>query len=398
MTSQLSARLFDPVDPDFLADPYPLYARLREIEAPVVRGGPAQWIAARYDPVAALLKDPRMRNDFPPQVQQMKLGEGDACDFVVRSALHQEAADHALLRRFLGRVVYARPMESLRGRIAELVDELLAPALARGELEVVGELALPLPLAVACELVGIPAGDRAQVQQWGLDVVQAFTVELPADRRPSVNAAVRRLREYFADVPAGELAAPLAAALRELDGAGRIDRDVLVDNVVFLFVSGFTTTVHLIASGCAALLDHPDQWARLRRDRSLVPGAVEECLRHDAPIQHVTRIVGERLEVDGVTLRPGRLVHLLLGAANRDERRFPDPARFDVGRDPNPHLSFSAGHHLCLGAGLGRLEAAVVLDRLLARCVAFEPAGPAVRRPMQVFRSYERIPVRMRVG
>jgi cytochrome P450 len=324
----------------------------------------------------------------------MKLGEGDACEFVVRSALHQEESNHALLRRFLGRVVHATPADELRRRIGGLVDEILDPALERGHIEIMNEVALPLPLAVACELVNIPAEDRSLVQEWGLEVVKAFTVVLPEGERPSVNESVRRLRDYFSDrVRGASLAPQLTAALAELNGGDVVDRDVLIDNVVFLFVSGFTTTVHLISSGCAALLTHPDQLARLRRDPSLVASAVDEFLRYDAPIQHVSRVVGQRIDIDGVTLRPGRLVHLMLGGANHDEAQFPDPTRLDIGRDPNPHVSFGAGAHTCLGASLGRLECSVVLERLLARCARIEPTEAPRRRPMQVFRSYDYIPV-----
>lgn len=392
MTDQLALR-FDGIDPEFLADPYPFYVRVRAEPAPVVRLDAMQFIAARYEPVATLLKDPRLRNDFPPAVQRMKLGDGDASEFVVRSALHQEERPHAALRRFLGRMVHATPVPVLRARIGELVDEMLAPALERGRLEVMSEIALPLPLAVACELVAIPAEDRPLLERLGLQVVKAFTVQLPGDERPAVDASVIRLREYFADrVRSSSLAPHLTAALAELDSGDGIDRDVLIDNLVFLFVSGFTTTVHLISSGCAALLAHPDQLARLRAEPSLAPGAVEEFLRYDAPIQHVSRIVGERIDLDGVTLRPGRLVHLMLGGANHDPARFTDPARLDIGRNPNPHVSFGGGAHSCLGASLGRLEAVVVLERLLARCATIEPVRAPRRRPMQVFRSYDDIP------
>lgn len=392
MTSNLAPLVFDAVGDEFMADPYPFYARVRAEPAPLVRLDATQWIAARYSPVAALLRDPRLRNDFPEAVQQMKLGDGASCQFVVRSALHQEQAPHAMLRRFLGRVVHAMPVEVLRARIGELVDDMVAPALERGHIEIMNDLALPLPLAVACELVGLPAEDRPLVRQWGLDAVKAFTVVLPPEQRPTVDDAIVQLRAYFADrLRAGVLAPQLSAALADIEQGERIDPDVLVDNVVFLFVSGFTTTVHLIAGGWAALLSHPDQLARLRADRSLVPAAVEEMLRYDAPIQHVSRIVGERLEIDGVTLRPGRLVHLMLGGANHDPAQFPEPATFDVGRSPNPHLSFSAGPHTCLGGSLGRLEAIVAIERMLERCGTIE-AQPPRRRPMQVFRSFDRVP------
>ena len=390
---------FDPLDPGFLEDPYPTYERLRAA-GPLVRGGPGQWVVARHAEVSALLRERRLSHDFPDLYQQLALGEGPAFAFIKRTVLNREGSTHALLRRMLRRTLGAAPAETLRLRIGELADRLLAPALEAGRIDAVADLALPLPVAVACELIGVPAGDRAQVQAWATELAKAFTVVLPEPERPAVDRAADELHEYMARLLAAPTRPPqleaLAAAAR--DGVTQVGGDDIVDNVIFLFLAGFTTTVHLVSTGCAALLRHPDQLARLRRDRSLVPCAVEEFLRYDAPIQIAARFVTEAFPFAGRTLRPGRVVHLLLGAANHDERRFAGPGRLDVGRTPNPHVSFGGGVHLCLGGSLGRLEAAVVVERLLDRCVVFEPAGAFVRRPVQVFRAYASIPARVRAA
>jgi cytochrome P450 len=390
---------FDPRDGAFLADPYPVYRQLREA-GPISRGGPGQWVVARHAEVAALLREPRLSHEFPEQYQQLALGNGPACGFVQQIVLYREGPSHQVLRRLLRRALNVTPVDRLRARIEELVRGLLDAALERGRLDAMADLAFPLPVAVACELVGIPAEERDLVRDLATVLSRAFTVVLAEDERPAVDRAATALRACVADL----LDRPgrpqpldvLTSGLDDEAGGVRIGRDDVVDNVIFLLLGGFTTTVHLIAAGCAALLRHPDQQARLRADPSLVPLAVEEFLRYDAPIQHVGRIATEAFELGGRTIRPGRIVHLLLASANRDERRFTDPDRLDIGRHPNPHLSFGGGAHLCLGATLGRLEAAVVFEQLLQRCAAFEPAGEAVRTPTQVFRTYASIPAAVR--
>jgi cytochrome P450 len=182
------------------------------------------------------------------------------------------------------------------------------------------------------------------------------------------------------------------------DGGDRLSEEEVVDNVVFLFFAGFETTTSMIATGCAALLDHPDELARLREDRSLVSSAVEEFLRWDAPIQSRLRLVLDPIEVHGRTIRPGRALLLLLGSANHDERVFPDAGRLDVGRTPNPHVSFGGGFHHCLGAALARAEGVVVFERLLARFGRLEPGGQAARETESPFRTFSRIPIAVRAA
>jgi len=260
------------------------------------------------------------------------------------------------------------------------------------------DLAFPVPLAAACELIGVPEADRTMVGGWGTELIKAFAVALPEPDRPLVDTAITELRGYFRaslrEPVRGKLAR-VAGAVGAGAGSGPLRRDELVDNIIFLLVSGFTTTVHMIATVCALLLEHPGTVAEIRRDRSLLPGAVEELLRYDAPLQHISRLAAETVDVEGQKIRPGRVVHLLLGSANHDDRQFAEPGRLDIRRAPNPHVSFGTGLHACLGAGLGRLEVAVLLGQLLDRCRLLEPGGTAVRRPTQVFRTYSRIPVQV---
>lgn len=388
--------VFDPLDPAFLDDPYPVYARLRAA-GPLVRDGVTQWVVARYEQVAALLRDPRLHSQWPEPFQQLRVGGGAARDFLLRVVLHREGPDHALLRRLLNAVMHATSGAEIRDCAARTTDAALDRALAVGRLEIMADLAFPVPIAVACTMLGVPDGDRSLVARWGLDIIKAFTVVLPPDDRHAVDASVTELRGYLVALlrdPGGGKLADIMAAMRSGEGAGR-PTDELLDNLIFLLVSGFTTTVHAVATLGAVLLRHPDVYADLRANPHLVRSAIEEFLRYDAPIQHISRFAVEPVPVDGQVIRPGRVVHLLLGSANRDDRQFPAADQIDIRRDPNPHVSFGAGVHACLGAGLGRLEAGVVLGRLLDRCPTLVSAGPLVRRPVQVFRTYATLPARV---
>jgi len=392
------ASIFDPLDPDFLADPYPVYSRLREA-GPIVRDGATQWVAARYEAVSLLLNSPALHSEWPESFQQMRIGDGAARDFLLRVILHREGANHALLRQLLNGTMHVTSGAALRAGIARVADEQLDRALENGQLEIMADLALPVPVAVACEMIGIPAADRSLVEAWGLQVIKAFTVILPEAERPSVDDAITQLRDYLRDQyrkpDRNETLTAVFGTLAD-DGPGqRFSVEELVDNLIFLLVSGFTTTVHALSAVSGGLLTHPHVFGELRADRSLVTGAIEEFLRYDAPIQHVSRFAAAPVAVGGTTIRQGRVVHLLLGSANRDERQFAEPDRLDIRRSPNPHLSFGAGIHMCLGAGLGRLETRVVLERLLERCAFVEPGGDLVRRPIQVFRTWERLPARV---
>lgn len=188
--------LFDPLDPAFLDDPYPVYERLRAA-GPVVRDGPAQWVAARHEQVAAMLRDPRLRTEWPEPFQRMRMGEGEAKDFLLRVLLHREGDNHDRLRTLLNATMHATSGAQLRACITRVTDEQLDRVLDTGRLDIMADLALPVPVAVACEMIGIPAVDRRLIEEWGIEIIKAFTVILPEPDRPQVNSAIQHLRDYL---------------------------------------------------------------------------------------------------------------------------------------------------------------------------------------------------------
>jgi cytochrome P450 len=281
-----------------------------------------------------------------------------------------------------------------------LVDDLLTVALERGEIDAVADLALPFPMMVICELLGVPPQERAEMWPHAADLVRAFSdVAFLSDKDVSEAVdALRWLRAYLRELlerrPDGDgLLARMAAT--EHDGQ-RLTAAEIVDNAITVFYAGFETSMGMVSNGIVTLLNNPGELARLRAQPGLVPSAVEEMLRYEAPIQVTMRSPTEAMDVAGQVIRPGRVLFLLIGSANRDEATFAGPDRFDVGRTPNPHLSFGAGVYHCLGAALARAEGVAVFDRLLARVAHFELAGEPVRRPRFNFRTYDRVPLRLR--
>ncbi|WP_199434055.1 cytochrome P450 [Qaidamihabitans albus] len=390
---------FDSHDPAVLDDPYAVYARLREY-GPVCRGGTGQWVLTRHEDVAAFLADPRLSSEYPPEYHRLSVGDGPAVSFFSRILLDRDPPAHTRLRKAMHRAFRPAAVRALTDRIGALVDDFLVPALDRGSLDVVEELAFPLPVSVVCELIGIPAADRALIRPHAVDLARGFGLVVADDDRAATHVAVTWLREYVGALAADRRRSPgddVLSHLLEPDADGiRLDLDEVVDNVVFLFFAGFETTMNLLANGVAALLDTPDELRRLRADPALVPSAVEEFLRFDAPIQAAARLVREPMTVHGHAIRSGRLLVLLLGSANRDERAFADPDRLDVARRPNPHVSFGGGAHLCLGAALARMEGRIAFDRLARRFRDIEPAGERQRRHSTSFRSLSRLPVTVR--
>jgi cytochrome P450 len=396
-TSQ--APRFEALGATVLDDPYPTYATFRDAGA-LIRGGPAQWVVTRYAEVAALLRDPRLGEEFPEAYNRAAKGEGPIASFFRRIIVNRDPPYHTELRRLMAAAFTPRLIVELGPRIAALADELLAPALESGHLDVVPDFAYPLPVRVACELIGVDRGDWDRIKPWVNDLARAFTGFVGAADRGTADAALERLRDYMAGLyerrlakPAADLVSGMAAALA---GGHAITRDEVLDNLVFLLFAAYETTVQLIATGAVALLSRPRDLERLRADPALLPGAVEEFLRYDSPVHSVVRLVREPIEVAGRTIRAGRVVHLFLASANHDERQFERPEELDITRSPNPHVSFGGGMHYCMGSALARLQAVVAFERILRRFAVFEPAGDPVQRNNRVFRAYASIPVAVR--
>lgn len=379
-----------------LPDPYPTYARLRAGGA-LCRGGPAVWFVTRHAAVSALLRDPRLGTEMPDELRGLSFGDGATATFLSRVLGRRDPPDHTRLRKLMTHTFAPARIRSLGNRIGGMVDGLLDRAGVPGTFDATIDIAFPLPLMVICELIGIPPADNHLVRPRADLLARAFGGALTPDERSVADEAVDWMRGYINAMLRERQPSENSDVLSELlaaagDPAGITTLDEIVDNVIFLFFAGFETTMNLISSAIAALAADPVAYARLRADRSLIPTAVDEFLRFDAPFQMALRTTREPIEVDGHRISHGRVIIMLLGSANRDGDVFADPDRLDLARSPNPHVSFGGGIHHCFGAALAKLEAQIALDRLLDRCATLELVGETSRRP--VFRSYMRVPAR----
>ncbi len=334
-----------------------------------------RWVLTRYADVVTVLRSPAASSDragtmlrfAPPAMRPLFEARSN-------SMINCDAPKHNRLRLLVNKAFTARAVEAMTGNIQRLVDGFLDAVQSRGRMDVIADLAYPLPVTVIAEMLGVPAEDRGQFKHWS-DQLAALAAGNPADLGVGdyyrIARSYRELAAYLAGIVARRRIEPhhdLLSALVQAEEAGdRLSEGELYANATLLLVAGHETTTNLIGNGTLALLRHPDQWQRLKADPSLVPQAVEELLRYDSPVQLTTRILKEDLEIGSKRLRAGQIVLLVLGAANRDPEQFADPDRLDVGRTDVKHLSFGLGSHYCLGAPLARLEARIVFETLLRR-------------------------------
>jgi cytochrome P450 len=374
--------------PEGRADPYPRYAALRQ-QAPVHRSTFGIWTLTNYDDCQLLLRHPGVGKDFSSAMNSLGLSDADreAQDRFRNdrsNMLVTDPPDHTRLRGLVTRAFTPRTVEKLRPRIVTLVDELL-DGFDPGEVEVMDALAFPLPVTVIGDMLGVPVDDRPLLRPLVRSVTAILELAVSPEALAEAADADAKLGAYFGDLVADRRAHPQDDLLTKLieaeDQGDQLTEQELVSTVILLFAAGFETTTHLVGNGLLALLRNPGELDRLRADRSLVRGAVEELLRYDSPVQLAARTTYEELTVGGQTIPAGNMVIAMLGAANRDPARFGDPDRLDVGRDEGPPMSFGGGIHFCLGAALARLEGQIVLDRLLDRFTTFELVGapPTVR-------------------
>ena len=353
-----------------LENPFAIYSLLRTVR-PVMRmptpgyDGPGVWFLTRYDDVNAVLRDPRFSADrlrapilrenverLPAFIQQATQG--------MRSMLNMDPPDHTRVRKLVNKAFTPRRIAALRGRIQEIVGELIDEVADRGEMDVIDAVAAPLPAIVIAELLGVPAEDHRRFKTWASQIVSGLGEATLTARRQSTAPAVESLFRYLSDIIAARREEPRDDLISAMVLAQE-ERDALTDSELLatsnlLLIAGHETTTNLVGNGLLALLREPAELDRLRSDLSLLPTAVEELLRYDGPVQATVRVVAEDLEIGGHDLEEGSLVLVGIGAANHDPDVFEDPERLDVGRDPNPHLGFGFGAHFCLGAPLARLE------------------------------------------
>lgn len=362
--------------PEMLADPYPVYHRLRATHPVFWVPALDAWMVTSYAAVTAALRNPQLSSDRFPRVRERLAPKGldVLVDDRVRSMIHMDPPDHTRLRGLVNKAFTPRAVDLMAERIQGIVDELLGAVQGRGRMDVIRDLAYPLPVMVIAEMLGVPPEDRDRFKQWSDEI----SVVLGGDVTALSEAVLRRVVEarnelvdYFRAVVTQRRKEPgddlLTALVRAEEGGGRLTEDELYSTAILLLIAGNETTTNLIGNGLLALLRYPDQQRRVWDDPELVAPAVEEMLRYDSPVQMTTRMAKVDLEMHGAKISQGQWIYLILAAANRDPAQFPEPDRFDVGRADNKHIAFGAGPHFCLGSPLARLEAQLTFRTLRRR-------------------------------
>lgn len=389
--------------PDVLADPYRFYERLRA-EAPVLRDPAGVWLVSRYADVMTGLQSGVVSSNRLDQVRQLR---PDADDAEIRAffeslklqLLFLDPPAHTRLRRLITRAFTPARVEAMRGRIAAIVERLLDAAVDGGQLEVIGDLAVPLPMMVICDMLNIPEADRPRLKRWSEDYATFLggSITLPHDTMVRLARSMAEFMAYFRDLcqrrrqePGDDL---LTVLLQAEDGGETLDRDDVCATSVLLIAAGHETTTNLIGNGLLALLRQPKALATLRAMPSVDAAVIEELLRFDSPVQMVVRRATEELPLGETRIPAGAVVYFVIGSANRDPERFALPDQLDLGRANNRHLAFGQGPHYCVGAPLARLEAQEALSAILRRAGELRLGEEPVWRPNPALRGLATLPV-----
>lgn len=390
----------NPFDPVFRDDPYPALRRLREQDP--VNAAPFGIVRlTRHRDVMQLLRESRSgvrRTDgtLPP----VPGPESAVTRMRGKFMLQQDAPAHTRLRRLVSKAFTPRSIEALRPRIQAVVQDCLDNAASSGRMDVIADLALPVPSTVICEMLGVPLADRPRFTEWTAQATHGLAAAIaPPDVVQRAADAALHLSEYFGALVTERRKAlrddVLSSMIRAEEEGDRLSADELLAQAIGLLIAGFETTIGLIGNGVRALLRHPAELERLRADPSLLPSAVEECLRFDGPILLTVRILHERTRFGDYEVEKDTTVFAMLAAANRDPAIFPDPERFDVGRTPNEHLAFGGGEHFCLGAHLARLEAQLAIGGLVMRFPKLALESERVAWGPSLFRVPGSLPIRI---
>ena len=379
-------RLFNPFEPGFTDDPYPQYAELCA-ENPVQHTPLGPWALFRHDDATRLLRDPNLSVEdrsvigANPRLELREQLLGDRARRGTRQILNLDPPDHTRIRRLVQQVFTPRMVEQLAPRVQAMVDDALDAVLARGrEMDVIGDLAFPLPFRVISEMLGMPESEEAQLREWAHTVTLGLEPLLAIQYMNEILEASDHINEHVLDAIAWKRAHPaddlLSALIAAEDAGDRLSSDELLDQVILLYIAGHETTVNLIGNGTYALLRNRAQLERWRDDPSLDVSAVDELLRYDCPVQFSRRITTADLEFGGETIERGMFVLTCLASANRDPAKWGDEAQsLDVTRPgAAQHLAFGSGIHHCLGASLARLEGRIAIGTLIRRFPALELA------------------------
>jgi cytochrome P450 len=393
--------LYQLLDPEILADPYPLYRSLRECD-PVLWDPPLHaWVVTSYSGVKEVLhKFSADRTPTPEQLTAMGMRALEPVAAVmVRQMLFMDAPAHSRLRGLCASAFTSRSVDSLREHIQDVADRLIDRVLPQGRMDVIADFANPLPAIVTAELMGLPSSDHEQLKSWSADFAEMLgNFQHNPDRVGRVVRSVGEMTAYLRSAMQEQARSPRKGLIRLLmdasvDGA-RLNDDEVIANIIVTMVGGQETTTNLIGNGLLTLLDHPDDLTRLRDDPSIMVSAVEELLRYESPSQHTARLAPHDMVLGGKEIRKRQAVMAVMAAGNRDPAQFPDPDRLDLMRPNNRHLAFGWAAHFCFGAPLARIEGQVAFSTLLRRLrnVALEPQ-PLVWRQNLGLRGLTALPV-----
>jgi cytochrome P450 len=386
--------------PEFRANPYPAYAHMLSRDVYEVKyEGWTDYVVTQYDHVAALLRDPRLVREntgdgswTPPENWQPYF------QMLQHWMLMRNPPDHTRLRGLVNKAFTPAAINRLRGRIEQVADALIDAFPARGEFDLISAYAFELPVRVIADMLGVPVADRERFKQWSNALAAAIDFSDKATVLDAAAQAARDMTVYMRELIADKRARPaddiLSGMVHAEEQGDRLSEDEVIANCGLLLFAGHETTVNLIGNGVYTLLKHPDQLERLKRDPSLVPGAVEEILRYESPVQATARLVSEDVRVGADTLPKGVNVMLVMAAANRDPRHFTHPGRFDLARNEARHQTFGGGIHYCVGAPLARMEGQIGLEKLFARLPRLRLAGEVFEwRDNFILRGLKALPV-----
>lgn len=376
--------LFSPMAPKVRANPYPIYRALRE-QDPVHFSPFGTCLLTRYEDAVSVLRDKRFSVEHRNYVEDRPINQlGDAFGpspserDLSNVMLFIDPPRHTRLRTLVNKAFTPRVIERLRGRIHEVVDELLEGVSGRGSMDVISDFAYPLPVQVICEMLGMPPADQDRIRVWSRKIAPILDPIVTAEAQAGIEEAADHLDSYWDELIEARRADLrddlLSELIRAEDEGHRLNHDELRSTCNLILIAGHETTMNLIGNGLLALLRHPDQKDKLRERPELARSAVEELLRYDSPVHLTARSASEPVEVGGARLEKGQLAIIAIGGVNRDPSQFDEPDRLDIERDPNHHIAFSAGAHFCVGATLARLEAQIAFPQLLERLPRIELA------------------------
>ena len=406
ITATADSRPLGLFSPAFMADPYPLYAAMRQGQRRLSIGPLELWLLSRYDDVLSAFKRPEIFSSTAFREQRPELMRPGLSAETLRElhevmlaevpiVLNSDPPEHGRYRGILNRGFTPREIGGMEPRIREITNRLIDDLIAKGSpSDLVRDLTIPLPVTIIAELLGVDPGMHGAFKRWSDAFVNQASRTAPVG--PMI-AAMREFNEYFAAEIERRQTHPSDDLISKLvhteTAEGRLTSREILAFSRLLLVAGNETTTNLVGNAMIALLSNPEQLERVRAEPALIPNLVEETLRFDPPVQGLPRLAVRDVEVGGEKIPAGARVMLMIGSANRDPARFPDPDRFDVTRDTTGHLGLGFGIHFCLGSHLARLESRCVLEAIVTRLANIRLAGPTPRNPNPILRGPATLPL-----